>query len=92
MIDFFDEEISKDNKTQQLINEWCQDDNGKNVLYKKNGDERYPNFKLYKMIARSVHTHTPEEQLKQDYFKQFACEKPSESCEIIDIDGMVYHG
>ena len=36
------------------------DDNGKNILYKKNGEERYPNFKLYKMIARIVHNHTPE--------------------------------
>jgi|UniRef100_A0A6C0ISQ8 hypothetical protein len=87
-----DDDEKNYNQLQKTIQRWCTDDNGKNVLYKKNGDDRYPNFKLYKMIARSVHTHTPEEQLKQDYFKQFACEKPSESCEIIDIDGMVYHG
>lgn len=87
-----DDDEKNYNELQKTIQRWCTDDNGKNVLYKKNGDDRYPNFKLYKMIARSVHTHTPEEQLKQDYFKQFACEKPSESCEIIDIDGMVYHG
>ena len=35
----------------------------KNILYKKNGEERYPDFKLYKMIARTVHNHTPEAQL-----------------------------
>ena len=75
MIDFFDEEISKDNKTQQLINEWCQDDNGKNVLYKKNGDERYPNFKLYKMIARTVHNHTPDRELSKKYFSRFRVTK-----------------
>uniref|UniRef100_A0A6C0IMQ9 Protein kinase domain-containing protein n=1 Tax=viral metagenome TaxID=1070528 RepID=A0A6C0IMQ9_9ZZZZ len=80
------------NELQRTIKRWCTDDNGKNVLYKKNGDDRYPNFKLYKMIARTVHAHTPEEQLQCDYFKQFACEKPDGSCEIIDIDSMVYHG
>ena len=42
-----------------------------NVLYKKNGQERYPNFKLYKMIARTVHNHTPKEQLEFPFFEQF---------------------
>jgi hypothetical protein len=56
---------------QRTIKRWCTDDQGKNVLYKKNGDERYPNFKLYKMIARTVHNHSPEAQLEDGYFKQF---------------------
>jgi hypothetical protein len=56
---------------QKTILRWCKDDNGKNVLYKKNGDERYPNFKLYKMIARTVHNHTPQEQLNNELFKMY---------------------
>jgi hypothetical protein len=56
---------------QKTIHRWCMDDNGKNVLYKKNGEERYPEFKLYKMIARTVHQHTPEAQLEFPFFKQF---------------------
>ena len=40
----------------------------KNILYKKNGDERYPDFKLYKMIARTVHNHTPE---KAQWIKRY---------------------
>lgn len=56
---------------QQLIHDWCLDDNKKNILYKQNGDERYPNFKLYKMIARTVHNQTPECQLSRNIFKQF---------------------
>jgi len=44
-------------------------------LYKRNGEERYPGFKLYKMIARNVHKHTPEEQLKFPYFSQFELSK-----------------
>ena len=56
---------------QQLIHDWCLDDNKKNILYKQNGDERYPNFKLYKMIARTVHNQTPESQLSRSIFKQY---------------------
>jgi len=56
---------------QETIWRWCQDDNGKNILYKKNGEERYPNFKLYKMIARNVHNHTPHAQLEMPIFDQF---------------------
>jgi len=58
---------------QKIIYSWCMDDNDKNVLYKNNGDERYPNFKLYKMIARTVHKHIPKSQLKHSIFKQFVC-------------------
>jgi len=56
---------------QETIFRWCLDDSGKNVMYRKNGEERYPGFKLYKMIARNVHNHTPQEQLKYPLFSQF---------------------
>ena len=55
----------------KLIHEWCLDDNGCNLLYKNNGVERYPEFKLYKMIARCVHNHTPNLQLDRPEFKAF---------------------
>jgi hypothetical protein len=81
---------------QKTILRWCMDDNGKNVLYKKNGDERYPNFKLYKMIARTVHNHAPEEQLNYDLFKCYELskmdmedyKKSSEFHELMDIDDL----
>jgi hypothetical protein len=66
-----DDENDKRDAFQETIWRWCQDDNGKNVLYKRNGEERYPNFKLYKMIARNVHKHIPEQQLKTPLFDQF---------------------
>jgi hypothetical protein len=59
----------------KLIVEWCTDDNGINVLYKNNGAERYPDFKLYKMIARCVHNHTPNVQLERPEFSKFAVNK-----------------
>ena len=55
----------------KLIVEWCIDDNGINVLYKNNGVERYPDFKLYKMISRCVHNHTPQAQLERKEFNKF---------------------
>lgn len=62
---------------KKLIDEWCKDDKGRNILYKKNGGERYPDFKLYKMIARTVHEHTPKNQLNRDIFKTFISTKPT---------------
>ena len=59
----------------KLIVDWCVDDNGINVLYKNNGVERYPDFKLYKMIARCVHNHTPNAQLERPEFSKFAVSK-----------------
>jgi hypothetical protein len=55
----------------KLIVEWCIDDNGINMLYKNNGIERYPDFKLYKMIARYVHKHTPQAQLERKEFSKY---------------------
>jgi hypothetical protein len=74
---------------QQTIIDWVTDDNGKNILYMKNGDERYPNFKLYKMIARTVHKKTPGDQLKNPLFASFeTVESPPEGALFIDIDAV----
>lgn len=65
-----DEEDERD-EFQETIYRWCLDDNGKNIMYKRDGEERYPGFKLYKMIAKNVHAHLPQEQLKYPMFSQF---------------------
>ena len=84
-----DDDTSSMNELQKTIHRWCLDDAGKNVLYKRNGDERYPNFKLYKMIARTVHEHTPEAQLEFDFFKQFLSLEVSGSGEsVMDLDAI----
>jgi hypothetical protein len=78
----------KKTEIQKTIERWCTEDNGKNILYKSSGDERYPNFKLYKMIARHVHNHSPEAQL-QYYICQQYLQKPnskSTSFSRINID------
>uniref|UniRef100_A0A6C0H5U4 Protein kinase domain-containing protein n=1 Tax=viral metagenome TaxID=1070528 RepID=A0A6C0H5U4_9ZZZZ len=70
----------------RLVIEWCKDDNGVNIYYKNNGNERYPDFKLYKMIAKKVHNHTPHNQLMRDEFKKFEYNKKMKK--VIDIDNI----
>ena len=73
IVDDLDEvkDLTKCTPFTKLIVEWCLDDNNNNILYKTNGDERYPDFKLYKMIARCVHNHTPQNQLSRPEFKHY---------------------
>jgi hypothetical protein len=68
--------------------EWCLDDKGINLLYKNNGVDRYPDFKLYKMIARYVHNHTPQLQLERPEFKKYVVTKTDNIKDIIDIDSI----
>ena len=74
----------------KLMVEWTKDDKGRNILYKKNGDERYPDFKLYKMIARTVHKHTPQEQLAGPFFNRYIVprKKVSKKTKFVDVDKM----
>jgi len=68
-------DLNKCDAITRVIVEWCLDDNGINVLYKNNGADRYPDFKLYKMIARYVHNHTPQAQLERKEFNAFTISK-----------------
>jgi hypothetical protein len=81
--------IGEYDEFQHIVYNWCLDDNNKNILYKKNGEERYPNFKLYKMIARTVHNKTPDDQLNTAIFKQYIIEQntdiPTDMCINIDL-------
>lgn len=82
------ENMSPDKYTefQTTICRWCTDDNDKNVLYKKNWDERYPGFKLYKMIARTVHRHTPDRQLDSPSFQIFRLHQRDCREPVMDFD------
>ncbi len=82
-----DTDVKDMDELQKTIHRWCLDDNGKNVLYKRNGEERYPSFKLYKMIARTVHNHTPERQLNEPLFNQFKSDDVQDD-KCMDIDQM----
>jgi hypothetical protein len=80
----------KKNRLVSLIVDWVTDDEGRNILYKKDGVDRYPDFKLYKMIARTVHNKVPSQQLKHRVFTQYEVTQKSiktvSKTEIINID------
>ena len=87
--DLFEAEIIiKKNKIASLINSWLIDDKGRNILYKTTGEERYPEFKLYKMIARTIHRAVPSNQLENEIFKDFIITKKkiNKSKTIMNID------
>jgi len=75
---------------KRIILSWCFDDKERNILYKSNGEERYPDFKLYKMIARTVHNHTPHNVLNNEYFERYIVnrKKINKNTPIINIDNI----
>lgn len=94
IFDFFIEDVAetndiiKKNKIAALIYSWLLDDKGRNILYKNDGDERYPEFKLYKMIARSIHNAIPEHQISNELFKKYIVSKKSinKKTKILNLD------
>jgi hypothetical protein len=93
LFDFLDDELDADGEKTahvKLVDTWIRDDKGKNILYKSNGKERYPGFKLYKMIARLVHNHLPEKLLNDETFLIFLVSKSKlKKRKIIDVDEIV---
>ena len=93
--DFVDDIIElphllKENKILSLIYTWLIDDKKRNILYKTNGEERYPEFKLYKMIARTIHGAIPSEQLNHEIFADYVINKKkiNRKQHIINIDNI----
>jgi hypothetical protein len=76
----------------KIIAGWCKDDKGRNIMYKTNGEERYPDFKLYKMIARTVTNHIPSKVIEHPYFDRFIANKKkiklNKNQTIMDIDAI----
>jgi hypothetical protein len=84
---FEEDDIPEEELLVKLVAGWCKDDKGKNVLYKKNGEERYEGFKLYKMIARTVHGCVPREEVKKTVFSDYVMKtSPKTDVTVIDID------
>jgi hypothetical protein len=75
---------------ERMIVSWCRDDKGRNILFKRDGDERYPGFKLYKMIARTSHDHTPEKMLAGYVFDTYlmAAKKCKKQERLMDVDAI----
>ena len=84
------EDVIKKNPIAKIIVKWCLDDKNRNILYKTNGEERYPDFKLYKMIARTVNNHIPKNEINNDFFKSLITsrKKINKKTKIINIDSI----
>ena len=65
------DKLCKSDPIIKLVVKWTTDDKGRNVLYKSSGEERYPDFKLYKMISRSVHNHIPANEIHDPLFDEY---------------------
>lgn len=87
---------SDDKRVEKIVSDWCNDDTGKSILYKENGNIRYDGFKLCKMIARKVHRHIPLAQLSRPEFAKYETTdkktitkiKLKKVTHIINIDGI----
>ena len=87
----YDVILDDNTEISKIILEWVLDDKGRNVLYKRDGSERYPDFKLYKMIARTVHNHIPMSVLNNKYFGKYIISKKSfkdTQSKLINIDAI----
>jgi hypothetical protein len=84
------DEMLKKSAAFRIIYKWLLDDKGRNILYKKNGEERYPEFKLYKMIARTVHNHVPKDEIKRNEFASYKIsrKKINKKAKVIFIDNI----
>lgn len=69
---------------KNLILKWITDKDNHNILYKSSGEERYPGFKLYKMISIKANNRCcPVQNIKSPYFNSFIYDKTQLSNEII---------
>jgi hypothetical protein len=68
-----------------MLWEWLQDENGKNVLRKPDGEERYPDFDLYKAISADVHGAVPSRQLMRSIFNGYRCAAAPDGAPVYDL-------
>lgn len=68
-----------------MLWEWLQDDNGKNVLRKPDGEERYPDFDLYKALSADVHGAVPCRQLLRPLFNEYRCTSSPDGITVYDL-------
>ena len=66
---------------------WLLTDKGENVLWDADDEDRYPDFRLYEVIARSCFNAVPSEQLTKVPFSAFRCDAAAvvEGAKVYDI-------
>ena len=68
-----------------LLWEWLQDDEGKNILRLPDGEERYPDFDLYRALAADVHRAIPARQIDKALFSGYRVTSVPEGTTVYDL-------
>ena len=64
---------------------WLLTDKGENVLWDADDEDRYPDFRLYEVIARSCNNAVPSEQFSKAPFAAFRCTTAPEGVRVWQI-------
>jgi hypothetical protein len=67
----YDSESTEDTPLRNILYQWLIDNRGKNILWNRDGIERFAGFGLYKHIARHCSQAVPEIQLEGEAFLRF---------------------
>jgi serine/threonine protein kinase len=65
--------------------QWLTDDDGKNVLRSPDGEERYPDFDLYRALATDVHKAIPKQQIERSVFAGYKVAEPPKDVSVYDL-------
>ena len=68
-----------------LLWKWTLDDDGHTVYEDQEGEEKYPGFDLYAIIARTVHDAVPREQVRKPVFEQFIWKGGAEGATVYSL-------
>lgn len=68
---FSPEHDDTESELSRMLNRWLLDSRGKNILWNRNGEERFGGFLLYKHIARYCNKVVPKDELQNNVFQQF---------------------
>ena len=69
-----------------LLWKWLTDDEGKSILRKPDDSERFPDFDLYKHIARHAKNCIPREEIQSEYFVNlYSVASPPEEVKVWEV-------
>jgi len=71
---------------QKMLYRWLMDNRGKNILWNRNGEDRFQGFGLYKHIAKYCDNAVPSKELTNDVFAVFkTAELPSRNTKVYEF-------
>jgi len=69
-----------------LLWKWLTDDEGRSIMRKPDDSERFPDFDLYKHIARHAKNSIPREEIQSTYFMNlYSIDTPPNDAKVWDV-------